>query len=77
MPKKAKGKTRDDDWEAESEAIAEANRAEVPAAAEGSSRLDRLFADAIARGKRTDGEYDRATDGLASGARTEDELIRF
>ena len=78
MPKKGKGKSKNDDWEDEADAIVEANRSEQPAeTTRESTRLDGMFADAIQRGKRTDAEYDRATDDLASGSKTEDELIDF
>jgi hypothetical protein len=73
MPKKKKAK--DDDWEAEADVIVETSKDANADAS--SSRLDALFAEAIARGKRTDGELDRATDELASGTKTEDELIAF
>jgi hypothetical protein len=65
---KKKGARKDDDWEAESAAIA----AEASVA-----HLDALFTEAIARGKTTDADYDRATDALASGKQTEEELIAF
>ena len=75
MPKK-KNKRHDDSWEDDVEAIVEANKT-LEAKESSSSRLDALFAEAIARGKASDGEYDAATDQLASGTKTEDELIAF
>ena len=68
MPSKKKGKKHDDNWEEEADVV-------VNAAKE--SRLEGLFVEAMARGKLSDNDYDRATDQLASGAKTEDELIAF
>ena len=75
MPKK-KGKKSDDDWEEDAAAIAQEVSVVVEKAVK-ESRIDALFADAIARGKATDAEFDRATDELASGAKSEDEIIAF
>ena len=74
MPKK-KGK-KNDDWEEDADAIVEANKQEEKKLIL-SAKLDALFAEAISRGHRTDAEYDRATDDLAGGVKTEDELIAF
>ena len=38
-------------------------------------KLDKLFADLLALERCTDADYDRATDAIASGAKTEAELI--
>ena len=78
MGGKKKGK-KNDDWEDEADVIVAASKTEEPAAATTReiTRLDKLFAEAIQRGKQTSAEYDRATDVLASGAKTEDELIFF
>ena len=73
---KKKGKAKDDDWEEEAFAIVEAET-QVVAKEIKEGKIDLLFADAIARGKATDGDYDRATDELASGMKTEDEIIAF
>lgn len=71
MPKKGKKKKEDDDdWEAEADVIAMENLSVVKGAA-----LEALFADLIAEGSATEAELDRATDQLASGTKTEDELI--
>lgn len=70
MPKKGKKKKDDDDWETEADAIAMENLEIVKGAA-----LEALFADLIAEGSATEAELDRATDELASGTKTEDELI--
>ena len=71
MPKKGKKKKDDeDDWEAEADAIALENLEIVKGAA-----LEALFADLIAEGRATEAELDRATDELAAGVKTEEELV--
>ena len=63
MGGKKKGK-KNDDWEDEADVIVAASKTEEPAAATTReiTRLDKLFAEAIQRGKQTSAEYDRATD---------------
>ena len=75
MGKKNRKKQQDDDWEADAAALVEEDAA--ASAEQAVTRLDALFAEAIKRGKKSDLEYDRATDALASGEQTEDELIAF
>jgi len=81
MGKKAKGKKADDDWEAEADAIAhEAAVVAEAAAAEAAGRkrgelLEALFVDLIARGLASEADCDKATDELADGAKTEDQLV--
>ena len=76
MPKGGKKKKQDDNWEDEADAIYELEKSKDAAAAK-ESKIDALFAEAIAKGKLTEAEQDRATDDLASGAKTEDEIIAF
>ena len=72
MPKKKKSKKDDDDWEDEADNIVLESLAltKNPGA-----ELDAYFSDLIQRGKATEADCDRATDELASGMKTEDELI--
>ena len=68
---------KEDNWEDEADAIAQENAADGSDAAVASSgaSLNIIF-DALLREKKaTEADFDRATDELASGAKTEEELV--
>ena len=58
MPKGGKKKKQDDNWEDEADAIYELEKSKDAAAAK-ESKIDALFAEAIAKGKLTEAEQDR------------------
>ena len=64
-------KAKDDDWEADADALAE----ESAPAREPGALLDALFTDLVARGLATEAEADRATDELAGGTKSEEALV--
>ena len=68
---KKKNKKTDDDWEEDAAVIAEEERA----AAEPGAALEALFADLILHEHASEADFDRATDELASGLKTEEALI--
>ena len=73
MPKKGKKKDKEaDDWEDEADAIALEN---LVIAKQPGEALDLLFADLIAQKRATEADCDRATDELAAGTKTEEQLI--
>ena len=74
MPKKKKGK-QENNWEDDADAIAQEHTETKSGAEESGSSLATLFDHLIGHKKATEANYDRATDELASGAKTEDQLI--